>query len=241
MKKFCGLLFLNYIFCLAAAAQTFVLPQASGTTFLGLSYAQPIGGFQKIYPGGNALGGNFGLLVKPYRHARYLEVGAQVGYLVDGIHKTMVNDSYGNYTLKTAHSYIPIHAVARLKPQKQMFLVPYLDGLMGIGIYNTRSKIKQDFFTFLRNNEEAIVLNKHNTSVFSYGLAAGLQFGNRKNHSSLRGDIRLVYLENPITTYVKNGNLFIGQDGYPSYKYSFSETSMLLLQLNLVGLIYRSE
>ena len=121
-----------------------------------------------------------------------------------------------------------------------MKLTPYLDGLMGVNILNTRSKIKENLLTFLDENKETIVLNKQNATVFSYGLAAGIHFG-VQNRKSLKGDIRLIYLEGPVATYIKNGDITITPNGQPQYKYSFSETSTLLLQLNLVGIIQGGE
>jgi hypothetical protein len=46
-----------------------------------------------------------------------------------------------------------------------------------------------------------------------------------------------VYLEGPLATYVKRGNLTVDRDGYPVYRFTRSETSMLLLQLNVAGIL----
>ena len=87
MKKFCGMLILNCILGFGAAAQAYISPKINGTVYLGLTYAHPVGNFEKFYPEAQAVGGTFGLLVKPHRNIRYLQVGAQVSYLVNGINK----------------------------------------------------------------------------------------------------------------------------------------------------------
>jgi hypothetical protein len=238
MKKLFTFLYLLFALATRGWAQASDSLQVSATIYLGLSYAQPVGEFKSTYPKGQAIGPTFGLLVKPNPNFRYLQVGAEVSYLADGI-RTIDVPNFNAYTLKTAHSFIPIHAVVRLKPEKYKSVVPYLDGLAGITIFNTRTKVKQDVFTWFRKGEEAEVLNKQNTTVFNYGLAAGLHFGNPRK-KGWRADLRLVYLQSPIARYVKPDGIIITNDGYPNYKFSYSETSMFLLQFNVAGLIYSS-
>jgi hypothetical protein len=79
------------------------------------------------------------------------------------------------------------------------------------------------------------MLDKFNATVFSYGLAAGIHIKTKGYLPHL--DLRLVYLEGPLGTYVRKGNLTVDQDGYPVYRFTRSETSMLLLQLNVAGFL----
>jgi hypothetical protein len=209
-------------------------PAAAATVYLGLAAARPLGHFQDTYPGGGAYGATFGFLAKPGAPTLPFEVGLEVNYLVDGISKNKVHNLTPSYTIKTTHSYIPLHAVIRLKPQRTFRVTPYADGLAGITILNSRSKIKQSFFSSARE-EEATILDKFNATVFSYGLAAGLYIKGKGQIPRL--DIRLVYLEGPLATYVKRGNLTVDRDGYPVYRFTRSETSMLLLQLNVAGIL----
>jgi hypothetical protein len=218
----------------ASQAQSTQPPAEAGTVYLGLGAALPLGKFQDAYPGGQAFGTTFGLLAKPGPPAFPFEVGLEVGYLVDGISKKKAQALTPPYTVKTSHSYIPLHAVLRLKPKRTFVVTPYVDGLAGITIFNSRSKIKQDFFSSARE-EEATVLDKYNSTVFSYGLAAGLYVKGKRQVPRI--DIRLVYLEGPLGTYVKQGNFTIDQQGYPVYRFTRSETTMLLLQLNVAGIL----
>jgi hypothetical protein len=203
-----------------------------GTVYGGLAGALPLGKFRDAYPGGQAYGATFGFLVKPGAPPLPFEVGLEVNYLVNGISKNKVSNLSPPYTIKTTHSYIPLHAVFRLKPRQTKTFSPYGDALAGITIFNSRSKIKQNFFA--SQEEEATVLDKYNATVFSYGLAAGLLVKGKGQVPRL--DIRLVYLEGPLGTYVKRGNLTVDTQGYPLYRFTRSETSMLLLQLNVAGL-----
>jgi hypothetical protein len=220
--------------CQSVRAQALEPLAAAGTVYLGLGAALPLGKFQDTYPGGRAYGANLGILVKPGAPTLPFEVGLEAGYLADGISQNKAPTQTPPYTIKTTHSYIPLHAVLRLKPKRAFLLTPYVDGLAGITIFNTRSKIKQDFFSSARE-EEATVLDKYNSTVFSYGLAAGLYIKGKNPIGRL--DIRLVYLESPLATYVKRGNLAVDPQGYPVYRFSRSETTMLLLQLNVAGLL----
>jgi hypothetical protein len=220
--------------CQASQAQSPVAPIGSGTVYLGIGAALPWGRFQEAYPGGQALGPAFGVLAKPGPARLPFEVGVEVSYLVDGISRQEAQALTPSYTVKTTHSYIPLHAVFRLKPRRTRTLTPYADGLAGITIFNSRSKIKEDIFSSGQADEPA-VLDKYNSTVFSYGLAAGLLIKGKKQAPRL--DLRLVYLESPLGTYVKRGNLSIDQQGYPVYRFTHSETSMLLLQLHVAGIL----
>lgn len=222
---------------LSLQAQQTKTPPALGSVFLGLTFTQPTGSFKETYPGMLGLGGSFGFTVRPRAGYSPVEVGTQVSYLPYGIEKYTVGTGSSAYQLKTTHSFIPWHALVRLKPRRTATLNPYLDGLAGIAIFNTRTKEKEDVVAALRD-EDAIVVNKHNTTLFSYGLAAGLAFGGGSSKSFF-GDIRLVYLENPLTWYVKKGNVQVDSNGFVDYKFSRSETSMFLLQLNLLGVLTR--
>jgi hypothetical protein len=215
-------------------AQSDDTPAEAGTVYMGLGAALPLGKFRETYPGGQAYGATFGFLVKPGPPTLPFALGLEVNYLVDGISKNKVQTPTPPYTIKTTHSYIPLHGVLRLKPRRSWAITPYADGLAGVTIFNSRSKIKQDFFSSARE-EEATILDKHNSTVFSYGLAAGLLI---KGKSQIpRFDLRLVYLEGALGTYVKRGNLTVDPQGYPVYRFSRSETGMLLLQLQVAGIL----
>jgi hypothetical protein len=220
--------------CHKVQAQASASPRQAATVYLGPGTALPLGQFQDTYPGGRAYGANLGILVKPGAPTLPFEVGLEAGYLADGISQKKASTQTPPYTIKTTHSYIPLHAVFRLKPKRSNRLTPYADGLAGITIFNTRSKIKQDFFSSAQE-EEATVLDKYNATVFSYGLAAGLYLKGKNPIGRL--DIRLVYLEGGLATYVRRGNLAVDPQGYPVYRFTRSETSMLLLQLNVAGLL----
>ncbi|WP_137758405.1 hypothetical protein [Pontibacter sp. SGAir0037] len=207
-----------------------------GSVYIGAVYMQPVGAFRSTYPNGDAIGGTFGLLVNPLKRATALEVGAQVSYLSQGIHKVETNNTAYHDVLKTAHSIIPIHLVARLKSQTTSLVKPYLDGLAGISIFNTRTKIKEDLLDFMQDGHQPVILNKHNSTGISYGLGAGLLFHTGKSKETM-ADIRLVYLYSPIEKYVQRGHVTVLQDGFPAYSFSLSETSMFMLQLNLVGIL----
>ena len=215
-------------------AQSTQTPAEAGTVYLGVGAALPLGSFQDTYPGGQAFGATFGLLAKPGPPSLPFEVGVEVSYLVDGISRKEAQALSPPYTVKTTHSYIPLHAVFRLKPKRTFVVTPYADGLAGITIFNARSKIKQDLFSTAQE-EEATVLDKYNSTVFSYGLAVGLYLKGKRQEPRI--DIRLVYLEGALGTYVKRGNFTIDQEGYPVYRFTRSETTMLLLQLNIAGIL----
>jgi hypothetical protein len=220
----------------AGQAQDITSGRPVGTLYLGLAFTQPIGSYKLAYPQGHGLGGTLGILVRPMSGHAPVELGLEAGYLPFGIEKHIIGqNSPDAYTLKTTHSLIPLHAVARLKPKRLATFNPYLDGLAGISIFNTRTKIKQDIISFFQN-EDAVVVNKKNSTVFSYGLAAGISFGGGKNKYFF-GDLRLVYLESPVASYVKKRDITIDQNGDAFYHLTRSETSMFMLQLNLVGVL----
>ncbi|TXK37030.1 hypothetical protein FVR03_16260 [Pontibacter qinzhouensis] len=210
--------------------------QSVGTAYLGASYAIPLGGYRQAYPQANALGGTFGLLLNPRSYPSPLEVGVQVSYLSQGIDKNRSSFSNVYPIIKTSHSLVPLHLVARVKPQKPMRFKPYIDGLVGITIFNTRSKLKEDIFDFMRDDHEAIVLGKYRTTVFSCGIGAGMLLWESNSKNSF-ADIRVTYLQSPFTTYVRKRDVAVQQDGYPVYFFTRSETNMLQISLNISGVL----
>ena len=207
-----------------------------GTVYFGLTYAQPMGSFRRAYPQADALGGTFGILINPFLRPSPVEFGAQVTYLSQGVHKIKPLSMANNETWKTAHSIIPVHFVARIKPVNNFKIKPYIDCLAGISIFNTRTKIKQNIVEFLDEDLQAIVLNKHSNTVLSYGIGAGLLF-QVSEHSDTAMDLRFIYLESPLARYVQKGDLSIDQDGYPIYYFTRSNTPMLMVQLSIAGLL----
>lgn len=222
--------------CHITTAQDGGIQREVGTVYLGFNYAQPLGGFKEAYPDGNAVGGTFGLLVNPLKRPSLVEVGMQVSYLSQGVGKIGTNVMSYYETYKTSHSIIPVHLVARVKAQSNLPVTPYLDGLTGMTFFYTNTKLKEGAFDFLRENYEPIVLNKYRSAGISYGIGAGLTLNTRKAND-MHVDLRVVYLQSALSRYVKKGNVEILQDGFPAYTHSFSETSMFMVQLNMVGIL----
>jgi hypothetical protein len=200
---------------------------------------QPYHAFRRNYPSGHGLGGTFGFTVRPQSGYAPVELGAEVSYLPHGIEKHRIGSGSNAYFLKTTHSLIPLHALVRLKPRRLTAFNPYLDGLAGITIFNSRTKIKEDLFTAFRD-EDPIVVGKHNNTVLNYGLAAGIMFGGN-NRKSFFADLRFIYLESPLASYVKKGDVEVDQNGDASYRISRSETSMFLVQLKITGILKNAE
>lgn len=200
-----------------------------------MAYTQPYGGFKEMYPRNHGIGGTFGFTVRPQAGYASIEIGAEASYLPYGIEKHQVGSGSNAYYLKTTHSLIPLHAFIRLKPRRFTSFNPYLDALAGIIIFNSRTKIKEGLFEAFRD-KEAVVVRKHNLTVFNYGLAASIMIGgqNRKNFFA---DLRFIYLESPLASFVKRGDVTVDQNGNTTYRLSHSKTSMLVVQLKLTGII----
>jgi hypothetical protein len=230
---FCLLLVLINMY--TGQAQERPTGRPTGSVSIGLAYTQPRSGFRQYYPNGHAAGTTFGFTVRPQAGYAPLELGAEVSYLLFGIEKHTIGSGSNAYYLKTTHSFIPLHGLVRLKPGRLTTFNPYLDALAGISIFNSRTKVDEDFFTFLRD-EEPLVIKKHTSVVFNYGLAAGLMYA-VNNRKSFFADLRLIYLESPLASYVKKGDVFIDQNGDAAYHLTRSETSMFMVQLKLTGII----
>ncbi|MFT2007658.1 hypothetical protein ACMA1I_03215 [Pontibacter sp. 13R65] len=213
-----------------------VAERVVGSVYIGPTYTVPIGDYRQAYPHANALGGTFGLLLNPRKYPSPLEVGLQVSYLSQGIDKNRSSYSSAYPILKTSHSQVPLHLVARVKPLKEMRIMPYIEGLAGITIFNTRTKLKEDIFDFMRDDHEAVVLDRYRTTVISFGVGAGLRFWGNKSKTAYT-DLRVTYLQSPFTNYVKKGDVRVLLDGFPDYHLTRSETNMLLINLNLVGVL----
>ena len=224
---------LSIIFCLLLIpgwAQKYKMPKLIGVGYAGLSFAQPLGQFKKTYPGMQAFGGTIGFLFDITNSLKSpLSVGLEGNYLVYGISRLKVNNPNDAYTIRTTHEIIPLHALVRLKPRWNTQLIPYIDGLAGITVFKTISKMKIPGY----DGEESLpVLGKYRETGLSYGFAGGVHL---KLDKDLSANLRLVYLQNPINHYIKRKDVTAGTDGYPVYKISHSETNTVQVQLNLVG------
>ncbi|MCC9165609.1 hypothetical protein [Pontibacter harenae] len=232
---------LTTLICGVAIGQTVdVVPEISGytrgTVYMGITYAQPLGSFRQAYPQADAFGGTFGLLLNPLKRPSSVEFGLQVSYLSQGVQKMWPAGTLSDEKWKTTHSIVPLHLVARIKPTDQLRIKPYMDCLAGISVFNTRTKIKQNIFEFFNDDLQAVILNRYNSTVLSYGVGAGILFDLGVSGNSAL-DIRFVYLQSPLANYVKRGDLSIDQDGYPVYGLTRSATNIMMLQLNSVGIL----
>jgi opacity protein-like surface antigen len=188
--------------------------------------------------GGVGVGFGFNVLANPYGRKRSSPVllGIDFNYLTFGRDKIEASGNVPPY--KTSYNYYTIGGLGRYVIPKTSGFTPFIDGMLGMKIYNTRTKIDKDAFQTVIDNEQEEVINSNNDTGLTYGIGVG--FFNRKFSTSENGDavtsnnvsftLRLMYLWGDEIGYVKRGTVVV-ENGFVSYETGYTKTNMILIQL----------
>ncbi len=142
-----------------------------------------------------------------------------------------------NPPYKTSFNYYSISGLSRVfLTDKVEGFTPFVDGLLGLKVVNTRTKIDKNFFDTVVWDEEEEVLNSTNDSGLGYGLGVG--FYTRKDKSE-GGDfgtftLRVVYLWGDKSSYVKRGSVQVIDNSRVEYETGYTRTNMILIQLGIL-------
>ncbi len=160
-------------------------------------------------------------------------IGIDVGYLNYGVEK--IGADSGNPPLKITHNIFSFDGIGRLRPFNHTGkITPFVDGLLGLKLYNTRVKIDKTFFDTVFNNDEAEVLKNVNNTGVNFGLGCGFY-----THSSkgIGFTMRGLYMWGDEVDYVVRNSVKM-DNGTLSYETATANTSMLTIQLGITGLSF---
>lgn len=177
------------------------------------------------------------LLVNPFGEKKPSPVlmGIDFSYLTYGVDKIEESPSYPQ--LKTTFNVYNISAAFRFLPKQDPGFAPFIDGMIGSRIFNTRTKVDKNAVQTLLNEDQPEVVNTTNDAGLCYTL--GLGFFNRKsknNNEETKGGftLRVLYTWGDDVEYILRDSIEIDQDGFLTYETGRTRTDMVLVQLGFV-------
>lgn len=202
----------------------------------------PSAQFREASDSGTGLGGGFNVnaLASPYGRKKYSPVllGLDFNYLYLGRDKVDETPTAPPY--KTNFNYYTISAATRVLLRKDEGITPFIDGLLGMKIYNTKTKIDKDALQTVLADEQPEVIHSNSDSGLTYGVGVG--FYNRKYNRDEQGEIttgkasfslRAMYLWGDEIDYVKRGTVVVGSDGTVTFDTGYTNTNMFVIQLGV--------
>jgi opacity protein-like surface antigen len=185
--------------------------------------------------GGAGVGLGTNLLLNPKGRKGYSPVffGVDFSYVTFGRDKQESTASSPPY--KTSFNHYSISGMSRVfLTDKTEGFTPFIDGMLGLKIFNTRTKVDKDLLDIVLNDDQPEVIHTTNDSGLGYG--AGIGFYTRRLKSEGEGSasfiFRALYLWGDKTSYVKRGSLVV-DNGYISYETGYTKTNMILFQLGI--------
>jgi hypothetical protein len=217
------------------ALKTYAQPEKSMFSFSAI-VAVPTAEFNDAVnneSNGMGVGFNTNLLFNPKSKNAYSPVffGGDFSYISFGRDKQPASGNLPAY--KTTFNYYSINGIARLfLTDKTEGFTPFVDGMLGMKIYNTRTKIDKDLLNTVLNDDQPEVIHTTNDTGLDYGVGVG--FYKRKFREAGEGKgsltLRVAYLWGDKIQYVKRGSLKVDA-GTIDYETSYANTSMFLIQL----------
>lgn len=176
-----------------------------------------------------------GFLFSPFGQRKPTPVllGADIGYINYGVEKIGANTN--NPPIKITHNIYSFDGIARLRhpDHHNKKVTPFIDGLLGLKLYNTRVKIDKNFFDILFNTNDAEVLDNINDTGVNFGLGAGFYTHPQKSNG-VGLTMRAIYMWGDEVDYVVRNSVKMN-NGTLTYKSEKANTSMLTIQLGITG------
>jgi len=161
-------------------------------------------------------------------------IGLDFGYFTYGQEKTPATNTAPS--LKTTHNVFTWNAIGRLRPKYERgTITPFLDGLVGLKLYNTKTKINKDLIDFIFNDDQREVINNVKDTGVNYGLGTGF-YTNPKKRSHPGFTLRVLYLWGDEVNYVVRNSVKLDPAGFVTFETARANTSMLIIQLGITAI-----
>jgi len=172
--------------------------------------------------------------VKGKKELSPLALGIDFSYLTFGRDKIAATS--GAPPHKTTFNFYSVSAVSRvILSKRETGFTPFIDGMVGVKIVNTRTKIDKNVLNILLNNDQPEVINNTNDYGLGYGLGMGWytrKMAGDNGQGTASFTLRIMYLWGDQTSYVKRGSMQVN-NGYVSYETGHTNTNMVLIQLGI--------
>jgi hypothetical protein len=160
-------------------------------------------------------------------------LGLDFGYFKYGQDKQSATST--SPPLKTTYNVFTWNGMARLRPRFQRgAITPFADGLLGLKLYNTKTKIDKDVVDFIFNDSQPEIINNVKNTSLNYGLGVGF-YTNPKNQNNPGFTLRVLYLWGDDVTYVVRNSVKVTPAGDVTFTTDRANTSMVLIQLGFTA------
>lgn len=205
----------------------------------GVQTAIPSSEFREVIDnsfGNLGFGLNTGLVLSPLGEKKPSPIllGADFGYFTYGNEKHAATSTAP--ALKTTHNVFTWNAIARLKPKHHRGrVIPFADGLLGLKLFNSKTKIDKNVADIIFNTDQREVINNVKDTGLNYGLGLGFYTAPKQNYKP-GFQLRVLYLWGDEVKYVVRNSVAVDQDGFVTFSTNRANTSMVIVQLNFTAL-----
>ncbi|MFN3841359.1 MAG: hypothetical protein ACK4RF_11710 [Cyclobacteriaceae bacterium] len=223
-----------FIFCTLAFAQE------SGQLSFQLNTGIPTGEFKEAVDnsiGGAAVGFGTNVLFNPKGKKGYSPAffGADFSYMTFGRDKIKATNDAPPF--KTTFNYYAINGMTRIfLSGKETGFVPFIDGTLGLKIFNTRTKVDKNVTHIILDDNQPEVINTTNDNGLGYGIGIGWYTRKtRDEEDPPKGSftLRVMYLWGDSTSYIKRGSVKV-ENGFVTYEEGSTKTNMIMVQLGVI-------
>ena len=207
--------------------------------FGGVQTAIPSREFREVIDnsfGNLGFGLNTGLVLSPLGEKKPSPVllGIDFGFFTYGNEKQSGTST--SPPLKTTHNVFTWNAMARLKPKYHKGrVIPFADGLLGLKLFNSKTKIDKNVADIIFNTDQREVINNVKDTGLHYGLGLGF-YTSPKHHASAGFQFRVLYLWGDEVKYVVRNSVVVDTNGFGTFNTNRANTSMVIVQLNFTAL-----
>jgi hypothetical protein len=179
-----------------------------------------------------------GFLFSPFGQNKPTPIllGVDIGYTNYGVEK--IGADSNNPALKITHNIYSFNAIGRLRHPNHTNkrFIPFVDGLIGLKLYNTRVKVDKNLFDIIFNTDDAEVFDNVNDTGLNFGLGAGF-YTHPKKPNGVGFTMRALYLWGDEIEYVVRNSVKLN-NGTLTYETAKANTSMLTIQLGITGFTF---
>ncbi len=188
--------------------------------------------------GGTAVGAGINVLFNPKGRNGQSPIypGIDFNYVTFG--RDFIEGTTNAPPLKTTFNYYAINGVFRLMPVlKERGFIPFVDGALGLEIFNTRTKIDKNVLNIVLNDGQPEVIHTTNDTGLLRTVAVGwfVRRPSKAEPDRPGGSfsMRIGYTFGSPIYYVKRGSVAVN-NGFVTYEEDRTRAQMIQIQLGIV-------
>jgi hypothetical protein len=159
-----------------------------------------------------------------------LLIGLDFGYFTYGQEKQRATST--SPPLKTTYNVFTWNGIGRLRPRFHRGAVtPFIDGMLGLKLYNTKTKIDKNIIDFIFNDDQREVINNVKDTGLNFGLGAGFYVNSKTGYPGFT--LRALYLWGDEVNYVVRNSLKVDANGFVTFDTARANTTMVIVQLGI--------